>query len=59
MGGMGIGIPELLILLMIVVTGVVPIAATIWALFMLHKMRVDQQATRRTVENIEQLLQRR
>ena len=56
---MSVGIPELLVLLMILVTGVVPIAAAVWALFMLHKMRVDQQATRRTVENIEQLLQRR
>ena len=54
-----IGVPELIVVVMIFISGVLPIAAAVWAVITLHKMRVDQQATRRTVENIEQLLQRR
>lgn len=54
-----IGVPELIVVLMILVTGVIPLAAAAWAVITLYKMRLDQQATRRTLENIEQLLQRR
>ena len=59
MGGVGIGIPELIIFLVIVAGWGIPLLAGIWALFTLHKVHVDQQALRRTVVNIEQLLQRR
>ena len=59
MGGVGIGIPELIFFLVIVAGWGIPLLAGIWALFTLHKVRVDQQALRRAVDNIEQLLQRR
>ena len=58
-GGMGIGIPELTIVLVLVFVWAIPVVAAIWALFTLHRMRVEQRAMRRTVDNIEQLLQRR
>ena len=58
-GGVGIGIPELTIVLFLFLFSAIPLVAGIWALFTLHKVRVDQQAMRRTVDNIEQLLQRR
>ena len=59
MGGVGIGIPELTIVLVIFFIWAIPLIAGIWVLFTLHRVRVDQQALRRTVDNIEQLLQRR
>jgi hypothetical protein len=58
-GGIGIGVPELMILFVILLGWGIPLIAGIWALFTLYRMRVDQQAMRRTVDNIEQLLQRR
>ena len=58
-GGVGIGLPELTIVLVFFLFSAIPLVAGIWALFMLYRMRVDQQAMRRTVDNIEQLLQRR
>jgi hypothetical protein len=59
MGSVGIGVPELMVVLFIVVVWAIPLAAAVWALFTLHRMRGEQRAMRRTVENIEQLLQRR
>jgi hypothetical protein len=58
-GGVGFGLPELTIVLVLFFVWAIPFVAGIWALFTLYRMRVDQQAMRRTVENIEQLLQRR
>ena len=58
-GGAGIGIPELVVLFVIVFAWGIPLVAGIWALFTLHKVRVEQRAMRRTVDSIEQLLQRR
>jgi hypothetical protein len=55
---MAIGVPELTILI-VVVTGLVPIAAAVWALVMLYRVRSDVHATRGSLERIEQLLQRR
>jgi sensor domain CHASE-containing protein len=54
-----IGVPELMIVLMIFATSVIPIAIAVWAVVTLYRMRGDQQAMRRSLENIEQLLQRR
>ena len=48
MGGVGIGIPELTIMLVVVFVWAIPLIAGIWVLFTLHKVRVDQQAWRRT-----------
>ena len=52
------GIPELLILLMISASWLVPIAAGVWALVTLHRVRVGQDAVRSKLEMIERLLQR-
>jgi sensor domain CHASE-containing protein len=54
-----LGIPELMIILMIFATSVIPIAIAAWAIVTLFKMRSDQQAMRRSLENIEQLLRSR
>ena len=59
MGRVGIGIPELSMVLFFFLFSAIPLIAGTWALFTLHRVRVEQQAMRRTVDNIEQLLQRR
>jgi hypothetical protein len=45
--------------MMMAIGWLVPIAITVWALYTLHRLRVSQDATRATLERIEQLLQRR
>lgn len=59
-GGIGgvIGLPEILVILMISVTWLVPLAAGIWAIVTLHKVRIGQDAVRAKLESIEKLLQR-
>ena len=52
------GVPELLIILLISAVWIVPIAAGIWALVTLHRVRVGQDAVRAKLESIERLLQR-
>ena len=51
------GVPELLVILMIFAGWLVPIAAGIWALVTLHRVRVGQDAVRAKLELIERLLQ--
>ncbi len=58
MGG-AIGVPELMIVLVIFATSIIPIAVAVWAIVTLFRMRGDQQAMRRSLENIERLLQQR
>jgi hypothetical protein len=55
---MRIGLAELWVVLMIAAIYLIPIAAAVWALFTLHRIRVGQDAIRRTLESIERLLQR-
>lgn len=53
-----VGVPELLIVLMLGVVWVLPVAAAIWALVMLYRVRTEQQAVRVKLDAIEQLLRR-
>ena len=54
-----IGIPELLLILLFGVLWVVPIAAAVWVLVTLHRIRTAQQAMQDKLNAIDQLLQRR
>jgi hypothetical protein len=51
-----VGIPELLILLMFGVFWLVPVAAAIWALVTLYRIRAEQQAVQLKLDAIERLL---
>jgi len=54
-----IGFPELVVVLFIVgILWVIPLAAGVWALVTLHRIRTGQQALQAKVDTIEQLLQR-
>jgi hypothetical protein len=53
-----VGIPELLIFGFVGLVWLVPVAAAIWALITLHRVRVGQDALRTKLESIERLLQR-
>ena len=53
-----VGVPELLVILMASVVWLVPVAAGIWVLVTLHRVRVGQDAVRAKLESIERLLQR-
>ena len=59
MGAVGVGIPEVMILAMVLVWGIVPLAAGVWALVTLHRLRLTQDAIRATLERIEQAVSRR
>ncbi len=53
-----VGVPELLIVLMLSAFWLIPLAAGIWALVTLNRLRVGQDAVRSKLESIERLLQR-
>ena len=53
-----IGIPELVVLLMASVIWVIPLAAGIWALVTLHRIRSGQQDVQTKLDAIQRLLQR-
>jgi hypothetical protein len=55
---MRIGVAELWVLLTIAAICLVPIAAAVWALVTLHRIRAGQDAIRRRLDSIERLLQR-
>ena len=54
-----LGIPELIVLLGIMATSAIPLIIAIWVVVTLYKMRGEQQAMRRSLENIERQLQQR
>ena len=54
-----IGVPELLVILMICAIWLIPIAAGIWAVVTLHRIRTDQKAMQVKLDAIEQAVQRR
>jgi hypothetical protein len=56
--GMSVGIPELIIILIMVVTWVVPVAVAMWMVVTLRRLRAGQQAVEMKLETIERLLQR-
>ena len=53
-----IGMPEIFVILMIVLTSVVPLVLAVWVIFTLQRIRVSQDAVRASLESIERLLQR-
>lgn len=57
-GGAGVGVPEILILLMFMVFGILPWIAGIWALVTLSRLRHGVDAMRGSLDRIEQQLRR-
>ena len=53
-----LGIPELMILLVLVGVYAIPIAAGVWALMTLQRLRAGQQAVQVKLDTIERMLQR-
>lgn len=53
-----LGMPELVVILALSVLWVIPVAAAIWALVTLHRIRSGQQAVQMKLDAIERLLQR-
>lgn len=51
-----IGIPELLIVLVILVSWLVPVAAAIWAVVTLHRLKTGQDGIRARLDAIERHL---
>jgi hypothetical protein len=55
---MGIGIPELIIILVFSGIGLLPIAVAVWAIVVLNRVRAGQEVLQAKLDNIERLLQR-
>lgn len=53
-----IGIPELFVFLFVFVLWLIPLAAGIWALITLHRIRTEQHVVQTKLDAIERLLQR-
>jgi hypothetical protein len=58
MGGGAIGVPELMIVLVIGLFWAAPIAAAVWVVVTLRRIRAGQQAVQVKLDTIERLLQR-
>ncbi len=58
-GAFGIGIAEMLAILMIGVIWLIPVACAVWVLVTLQRIRTSQQNIHERLNAIEQLLQRR
>lgn len=56
--GMSVGVPELIIILLLMVTWVVPVAVAVWMVVTLHRLRAGQRAVELKLDTIERLLQR-
>ena len=54
----GIGLPELIIILVLGVVWLIPIAAAAWALYTLQRIRSGQEVIRLRLELLERTLQR-
>ena len=54
---MGFGVPELIVVVVTVLLGLVPFAVTVWAVLTLREVQQSQQAIARRLETIERLLQ--
>jgi hypothetical protein len=55
---MGLGIPELIVIFVVGLFWLIPVAAAVWALVTLQRIRVEQQAVQLKLDTIERLLQR-
>jgi hypothetical protein len=51
-----LGMPELIIIFVIVAIWIVPVAAAVWALFTLNRVRTNLDTMRATLERVEQAL---
>jgi len=54
----GLGVPELLVVLIIGAFWLVPVAAGVWALITLQRIRAAQEAMQRQLDAIERQVQR-
>jgi hypothetical protein len=54
----GMGLPELLIILVLAAAWIIPIAAAAWALYTLQRIRSGQEVIRLRLELLERTLQR-
>ena len=54
----GLGLPELIIILVLGLIYLIPIAAAIWALVTLQRIRSGQEVIRLRLEMLERTLQR-
>jgi len=54
---MGVGMPELVMVMVVAMIWVVPVAAAAWVIVTLHRIRAGQDAMRLKLEAIERLLQ--
>lgn len=57
-GIVGLGVPELLVVLIIGAFWLVPVAAGVWALITLQRIRAAQEAMQRQLDAIERQVQR-
>jgi hypothetical protein len=53
-----LGMPELVIMFIALFLWAIPVAAGVWALVTLHRIRSGQQAVQTKLDTIERLLQR-
>lgn len=54
-----LGIPELMAVAMFAFWGLIPLAATVWALVTLYRVRTNLEAIRVTLERVERALGQR
>ena len=54
----GMGLPTLVIILVLVAVYIIPIAAAVWALYTLQRIRSGQEVIRLRMELLERTLQR-
>jgi hypothetical protein len=55
---MGIGIPEIIVLMVFSGIGLLPIGVAVWAIVVLNRVRVGQEALQAKLDSIERLLHR-
>jgi hypothetical protein len=55
---MGLGGPELLLLLIIAPMWLIPVVAGVWALITLQRLRTGQDAVQKKLDAIQSMLQR-
>ena len=56
---MGLGVPELVMIVVTVLLGLVPFAVMVWAVLTLRELQQSQASIERRLEAIEQLLRTR
>jgi hypothetical protein len=54
---MGVGVPELIVVMVIGLFWAIPVAAAVWAMVMLYRIRTIQEDVRNRLASIERLIQ--